>query len=116
MRPASARFVLARRLGIWAGWSRCREEDAKGRSAIRRAFDVYLAARLANDPEDRREAQPRALTGRLGGEKRLEHMRECVWTHPDTGVAHHDHREGPGLHVRHLGRVEIELARFGVDR
>ena len=67
------------------------------------------------DAVDRREAEPCALAGLLGGEERLEDPSLRLRVHPGTGVRHGQHdvatRLGNGV-APHVGFVHLDVRRL----
>ena len=65
-----------------------RQEDREGAALAGARGHLDLPAALPHDAVHRREAQARAPAQLLGGEERLEQMRQHVVVHADAGVAH----------------------------
>jgi len=87
-----------------------RQVDREGGAAAHVAGRLHVAAALADEGEDRGQAQPRPAAGRLRREVRLEGARERGGVHAGAGVgdAHH-HR------AQRAGRALLEIDVGGLD-
>ena len=72
--------------GDFCGYLGDGEEDLKGRALIDRAFHVNVTAMFANDSEGDGQSETRSFSNRLGGEKRIEYVREDMLRNAQAGV------------------------------
>ena len=95
-----------------------RQVDLERRAAAGLAVDVDPAAALLDDAEHRREAEPGAGAGALGGEERLEQVLGDLLVHPVPGVAdrEQDVRAGDPLVAVRGDLLGVDLDVRGLDR
>src|SRR6478736_160962 len=124
-------FCLAGRNGTDLFADEARQVDLHRSAAPLLAVDAHVSAGLLDEAVHHGKPKPRPLPGRLGGEKRLEHLVEDILRDPRPGIGDAEHRVLPGLDVAepaHIGVVEIGVGRldgqaaavrhggFGVER
>ena len=83
---------------------RAPEPDPDGDALSDLAVDGDVAAQLMDDAEDLRQAQPRPLAGRLGGEERIERPGDDIGGHAASRILdRQEHHVGRGFKGRAQG-------------
>lgn len=85
------------------------QEDPHARAAPGRALELYVAGGLAREAEHLRQAKPRSLAVRLGGEERFEDARQISRRDPGARVLDRDRDETA------RARLQVRGERLGIQ-
>ncbi len=90
--------------------------ELHGRALAHLAVDLAVAIGLPGEAVDHRQAKPRALADRLGGEERVEGALDHLGRHAGTGVGDADADVLAGTHAARVGSVgAVEVCVAGLD-